>query len=460
MTRVAFHNLGCKVNAYETEAMLQQMEEAGCEIVPFNEKADIYVINTCTVTNIADRKSRQMIHRAKKNNPEALVVAVGCYVQADPEAAMREGGADLVIGNDQKGRLLELVREKQSSVVDLKKPKNYEPLSLAAEEGHTRAFLKIQDGCNQFCSYCLIPYVRGRVRSRAPEEILREAETLAGRGYREIVLTGIHLSSWAVDLSLPESGKERETPFGTALCTLAERLAGIPGIGRIRLSSLEPRIITEEFVSRMADIPEVCPHFHLSLQSGSAATLRRMNRHYTPEEYMEACRLIRRYYEHPAITTDVIVGFPGETEEEFAETCRFLDEIRFYETHIFKYSRRAGTAADRMPDQIPEPVKAERSHVLQIKNEKNRREFCRWYIGKNVDFLAEEYEGHKDGDASGGAAHPSVPEADRKDQSSVDESGARLTGFTREYVRLSVPAADHVPGDLFEVHVEEGELAD
>ncbi|MCD8078277.1 MAG: tRNA (N(6)-L-threonylcarbamoyladenosine(37)-C(2))-methylthiotransferase MtaB [Lachnospiraceae bacterium] len=431
MPKVAFHNLGCKVNAYETEAMLQQLQAEGYEIVPFEQEADVYVINTCTVTNIADRKSRQMIHRAKRRNPDALVVAVGCYVQADPEGATAPGGADLIVGNDQKGRLAELIAAHTSSLLDLKAPREYEALALSDSPGHTRAFLKIQDGCNQFCSYCLIPYVRGRVRSRKPEEVLAEARRLSEKGFCEVVLTGIHLSSYGVDFSGESGGAENG--YGTALRCLIQKLAEIPGIQRIRLGSLEPRIITEDFVQALVSCRKICPHFHLSLQSGCAATLARMNRKYTPEEYFEKCELLRRSFVHPAITTDVIVGFPGETEEEFRQTRDFLERVSFYEVHVFKYSRRKGTRADRMPDQVPEPVKAERSRILLEMTEAQAGQFRAYYFGQEAEVRLEEPE-ERNGETF-------------------------LTGYTREYVRVRVPAEGHTSGETVTVTVTEENLA-
>ncbi|MDD6211621.1 MAG: tRNA (N(6)-L-threonylcarbamoyladenosine(37)-C(2))-methylthiotransferase MtaB [Clostridiales bacterium] len=409
MKKVAFHNLGCKVNAYETEVMIQQLQNCGYEIVPFEEIADIYVINTCTVTNMADRKSRQMLHRAKKRNPDALVVAVGCYVQADPEAVKKDMAVDILVGNDQKGRLAEILENHENALLDLKQPKEYEEISLYSSSEHTRAILKIQDGCNQFCSYCLIPYVRGRVRSRRQEEVLKEAERLAENGFQEIVLTGIHLSSYGLDFPEEQEFRSEENFYGTALARLIGKLAEIPGISRIRLGSLEPRIITESFVQALKDCGKICPHFHLSLQSGSDTVLKRMNRHYTRAEYEEKCRLIRQVFDHPAITTDVIVGFPGETEEEFQETVEYLNRICFYETHIFKYSRRKGTKADRMPGQVPEPVKNERSQVLLAMTEEHSRQFREFYLGKEVEVLLEEKR----------------------------EDG-RYVGHTREYVKVSV----------------------
>ena len=401
MRRVAFHNLGCKVNAYETEKMVRQMQERGYVPVPFEGEADIYVVNTCTVTNIADRKSRQMLHRARKTNPDALVVAVGCYVQADPEKAARDAAVDLVIGNDRKNELVELIETKlaERAGAGAADPAAAEPGEESFSEGqygeevpvpagHTRAFLKIQDGCNQFCSYCLIPYVRGRVKSRPPEDVILEAKLLAARGFREIVLTGIHISSYGVDF--PGAERTEEAPYGRGLEELIGRLASIPQIRRIRLGSLEPRIITEEFAEFLAGCEKICPHFHLSLQSGCGTVLKRMNRHYTPEEYREKVQLLRRVFERPAVTTDVIVGFPGETEEEFAETLAFLEQISLYETHIFKYSRRRGTRADAMPDQVPEDVKTARSHTLQELDRRNREAFRKAFSGRETEVLLEE----------------------------------------------------------------------
>lgn len=419
MKKIAFHNLGCKVNSYETEAMIHQMEEQGYQVVPFEETADIYVVNTCSVTNIADRKSRQMLHRAKKQNPQALVVAVGCYAQADPERVLSDGAVDLVVGNDQKGRLAELIEERTSSLLPIGEVREYEELHGTGSREHTRAFLKIQDGCNQFCSYCLIPYVRGRVRSRRREDVLEEAKLLAEAGFREVVLTGIHLSSYGTDFGFPE---------GEALLQLIQDLSGLSGIARIRLGSLEPRIITEAFAAALAENPKICPHFHLSLQSGCDRTLQRMNRRYTTGEYYEKCQLLRRVFEHPAITTDVIVGFPGETEEEFEETRLFLERVQFYETHVFKYSRRKGTRADRMPDQVPEEVKARRSSVLLAMTKRHSREFRQYYQGRQEEILLEQ---------------------------EITVRGQRLyEGYTREYVKGYVPAEGHRPGELVRTEME------
>ena len=403
MKRAAFHNLGCKVNSYELDIMRQKMEESGYSIVPFEEEADVYVINTCTVTNIADRKSRQMIHKAKKRNPDAVVIAVGCYVETDPERVGTDSAIDLAIGNNNKARIAELLDEFLAqqdkadrrtlggkTMTDLTHRPQYEDMQLE-DPGHTRAFVKIQDGCNQFCSYCIIPYARGRIRSRRPGEILKEIRTIAGKGIREVVLTGIHVSSYGLEWD----ARTDNVPFdplksGAFLLDLMEEIRKIPGIERIRLSSLEPRIMTEEFVKGIADMPEVCPHFHLSLQSGCNATLRRMNRHYTAEEFMESVKLLRRYYEEPAITTDVIVGFPGESEAEFEETVQFLEEVNFYEMHVFKYSVRKGTVAAKLPVQIPDPVKGVRSDVLLEMTESQSKAYRNKFIGKSEELLLEE----------------------------------------------------------------------
>ena len=351
MRKAAFHNLGCKVNSYETEAMQQLLEDAGYEIVPFREGADVYIINTCSVTNVADRKSRQMLHRAKKMNPSAAVVAVGCYVQAAGAELKKDEAVDLIVGNNQKKDLVQILddyfadHENSGEILDIGHSQEYEELHIRRIADHTRAFIKVQDGCNQFCSYCIIPYTRGRVRSRRPEDIEHEVRGIAEAGYKEIVLTGIHLSSYGVDFK----DEQQEN-----LLTLIKRLDQIPGIERLRLGSLEPRIVTREFAKELARLRTICPHFHLSLQSGCDATLKRMNRRYNAAEYQACCEILREEFDNPAITTDVIVGFPGETEEEFAETERFLKAIHFYEMHIFKYSRRAGTRAADMPDQVPE----------------------------------------------------------------------------------------------------------
>ena len=385
--KVALHNLGCKVNAYEVEAMQQLLENAGYETVPFEEGADVYVINTCTVTNIADRKSRQMLHKAKKMNPDAIVVATGCYAQADTEKLKEDTAVDLILGNNQKTQIVEALEEyekehaKQVQVIEINHTKEYEELSISSTAEHVRAYIKVQDGCNQFCTYCIIPFARGRVRSRKIEEVLREVETLAAKGYKEVVLTGIHLSSYGVDF--PK--EERES-----LLSLIQAVSRVEGISRIRLGSLEPRIITEEFLEGIVKTGKVCPHFHLSLQSGCNKTLKNMNRRYSAQEYAEKCELIRKFYPAPALTTDVIVGFPQETEEDFEESYEFVKKIHFYETHIFKYSRRHGTKAASLDGQLTEAAKAQRSDRMLELHEIRAREYEEAMIGKKMELLLEE----------------------------------------------------------------------
>lgn len=385
MKKAALHNLGCKVNAYETEAMQHLLEEAGYEIVPFTQKADVYVINTCSVTNMADRKSRQMLHKAKKNNPDSIVVAAGCYVQTSEKEVLNDLSVDIVIGNDRKHDLVRLLEEYSmdsvnDTVDDINDRKHdFEELFIDQTKEHTRAFIKVQDGCNQFCSYCIIPYARGRVRSRRFENVIAEVERLAANGFKEVVLTGIHLSSYGVDFE-----------EATGLLELIQAVNAVKGIERIRLGSLEPKIVTEHFASELSKLDKICPHFHLSLQSGCDATLKRMNRKYTTKEYERGCELLRKYFVHPAITTDVIVGFPGETEDEFEQTKAYLEHIHFYEMHIFKYSKRKGTRAAVMPDQIDEQVKAARSEKLIALGHDMSKEFRKFYIGKNEEVLFEE----------------------------------------------------------------------
>jgi len=385
MKKAALHNLGCKVNAYETEAMQHLLEEAGYEIVPFTQKADVYVINTCSVTNMADRKSRQMLHKAKKNNPDSIVVAAGCYVQTSEKEVLNDLSVDIVIGNDRKHDLVRLLEEYSldsvnDTVDDINDGKHdFEELFIDQTKEHTRAFIKVQDGCNQFCSYCIIPYARGRVRSRRFENVIAEVERLAANGFKEVVLTGIHLSSYGVDFE-----------EATGLLELIQAVNAVKGIERIRLGSLEPKIVTEHFASELSKLDKICPHFHLSLQSGCDATLKRMNRKYTTKEYERGWELLRKYFVHPAITTDVIVGFPGETEEEFEQTKAYLEHIHFYEMHIFKYSKRKGTRAAVMPDQIDEQIKAARSEKLIALGHDMSKEFRKFYIGKNEEVLFEE----------------------------------------------------------------------
>lgn len=385
MKKAALHSLGCKVNSYETEAMQQMLEQAGYEIVPFHDRADVYIINTCSVTNIADRKSRQMIHKAKKMNPGAIVVAAGCYVQTSTEQAKADAAIDIIIGNNKKQDLLNMLAAyeadhgaEQEGVLDINHTKQeYEELTVIHPSEHTRAFLKVQDGCNQFCSYCIIPYARGRVRSRKLEDVEREARRLAENGFQELVLTGIHLSSYGIDCD-------------SSLLELIRTLHGIDGIERIRLGSLEPGIITESFVQALVKLPKVCPHFHLSLQSGCDETLKRMNRHYTTALYLEKCGILRQYFDRPALTTDVIVGFPGETEEEFAQTERFLETVHFSDMHIFKYSKRRGTKAADMPNQIDPQIQSVRSEKLIALGERMKDDFLEACKDQEQIVLIEE----------------------------------------------------------------------
>lgn len=411
MKKVAIHSLGCKVNSYEAESMEIMLRDEGYEIVPFSEdvQADIYIINTCSVTNIADRKSRQMLHKAKKMNPEAVVVAAGCYVQADPDGVKKDECVDIVLGNNMKISIVEALNDyfggsdKTSYLVDINdKYQEYESLKINQTGEHTRAYIKIQDGCNQFCSYCIIPYVRGRVRSRKPEDIVNEVKTLAATGVKEVVLTGIHISSYGTDLE------------NISLIELIEAIHEIEGIKRIRLGSLEPRIITEEFAKRIAGLEKICPHFHLSLQSGCDKTLKAMNRKYNTEEYYEGCVKLREVFDNPAITTDVIVGFPGETEEDFLETRKFLEKVHFYEMHIFKYSRRKGTVADKMPEQVDDRIKTKRSNILIELEEKMSLEYRKLYENSVMDVLIEEKQ--------------------------LIDGKEYYTGYTKNYIRILVPA--------------------
>ena len=423
--KVALHNLGCKVNAYEVEAMQQLLENAGYETVPFEEGADVYVINTCTVTNIADRKSRQMLHKAKKMNPDAIVVATGCYAQADTEKLKEDTAVDLILGNNQKTQIVEALEEyekehaKQVQVIEINHTKEYEELSISSTAEHVRAYIKVQDGCNQFCTYCIIPFARGRVRSRKIEEVLSEVETLAAKGYKEVVLTGIHLSSYGVDF--PK--EERES-----LLSLIQAVSRVEGISRIRLGSLEPRIITEEFLEGIVKTGKVCPHFHLSLQSGCNKTLKNMNRRYSAQEYAEKCELIRKFYPVPALTTDVIVGFPQETEEDFEESYEFVKKIHFYETHIFKYSKREGTKAAVMDNQIPEQIKTARSNELLELGQKKRIKYEEQFVGTTVEVLMEE-------------------------QIKIDGENYQV-GHTKEYVKVALKTEANLQNKLVDIQID------
>lgn len=425
--RVALHNLGCKVNAYEIEAMQQLLEEAGYEIVPFEPGADIYVINTCTVTNIADRKSRQMLHKAKKMNPEAIVVATGCYVQTGGDKLKKDEAIDLVLGNNQKINIVEALAEYAenkpghgSHVIKINQTKEYEDLSIDHTAEHVRAYIKVQDGCNQFCTYCIIPYARGRVRSRNIESVLKEVRSLAEKGYKEVVLTGIHLSSYGVDF--PEEKKE-------TLLSLIRAVHEIEGIQRIRLGSLEPGIVTREFAEGIAALPKVCPHFHLSLQSGCDETLERMNRIYRSGEYRERCELLREVYGNPALTTDVIVGFPQESEEEFQKSYDFVDGIHFYETHIFKYSRRQGTKAAAMDGQLTEAEKARRSEKMIEMHHRHASDYEKSMIGKELEVLIEEEY--------------------------TNDGRTWYLGHSREYIKTAVPKSENYGvNDIIRVKAE------
>lgn len=389
---VAFLTLGCKVNTYETNAMQLLFRQSGYTVVEFADKADIYIVNTCSVTNMADRKSRQMLHKAKKKNPDAIIVAAGCYVQAAKEQLEQDTAVDVVVGNNQKNRIVEIVEayrqnhQECSFIVDVAKDSAYECMHIEDAGERTRAFIKIQDGCNQFCSYCIIPYTRGRVRSRAEDDILAEITNLVKQGYKEFVINGIHLSSYGAD----EQNKDFVRLAGKPLLHVLEKINAIDGVERIRLGSLEPRVITEEFVSKLVQLEKICPHFHLSLQSGCDETLKRMNRKYSTKEFLDGCIILRKYYENPAITTDVIVGFPMETEEEFQQTYQFLEQIAFSQMHIFKYSVRKGTRAEKMTPQVGENIKTERSNKLLQLNHRLQKEYEETFLSKEEKVLFEE----------------------------------------------------------------------
>ena len=446
MKNVALHNLGCKVNSYEIEVMQQKLSEKGYSIVPFAPGADIYIINTCTVTNIADRKSRQMLHKAKKMNPDAVVVAVGCYVQTGRDKVEMDECIDLAIGNNKKKDIVEnleaFLKERNpkeqvqnktlqdTTILDINHTDEYEEMKLYKTAEHTRAYIKIQDGCNQFCTYCIIPYARGRVRSRKEEDILSEIRGLVSNGYKEVVVTGIHLSSYGLDFLNKQSGDYldgakdvREAVYKKEfLLKLLEEMQNVEGLERIRLGSLEPRIITERFAKRLSELSKVCPHFHLSLQRGCDSVLKRMNRHYTADEYFEKVQILRKYFKNPAITTDIITGFPQETEEEFAETVEFVKKVNFYETHIFRYSKRQGTPAAKMDGQLTDAVKALRSDVLLELAQKNGKAFREQFVGQTVDVLLEE----------------------------TKEINGRLymTGHTKEYIQAAVETAENMANSM------------
>lgn len=438
MKTVAFHTLGCKVNTYETEAMQQLMESAGYRCVEFGERADVYIVNTCSVTNIADRKSRQMLHRARKMNEDAIVVAAGCYVESAKNKIDEDLSIDIIVGNNNKNDIVNIINEylqdkiKNKFIIDINKETEYEEFNISKINDHTRAFIKVQDGCNQFCSYCIIPFTRGRVRSRKMENIIDEVKSLSASGYKEIVLTGIHLSSYGVDfldesynkrmekLTQTEESDEEFVTKNELLC-LIENIANIEGIERVRIGSLEPRIIQENFIKSLSKIDKFCPHFHLSLQSGCDKTLKSMNRKYTADEFYEGVKLIRKYFASPAITTDIIVGFPGETKKDFEESKTFVEKVKFYETHIFPYSIREGTKAANMP-QVDGNEKVRRANILNEINLKNQKEFRTLRIGKEDELLCEEIF--------------------------IKDGIEYFTGYTKEYVKVAVLNSDLQTNDI------------
>ena len=446
MKNVALHNLGCKVNSYEIEVMQQKLSENGYSIVPFAPGADIYIINTCTVTNIADRKSRQMLHKAKKMNPNAVVVAVGCYVQTGREQIEMDECIDLAVGNNRKKDIVEILEAflkertekangsdktlQDTTIVDINHTDEYEEMQLYTTAEHTRAYIKIQDGCNQFCTYCIIPYARGRVRSRKQEDVLTEIRGLVENGFKEVVVTGIHVSSYGLDFLKKDTGDYlegigdiREAVYKQEfLLKLLEEMQRVEGLERIRLGSLEPRIITERFAKRLSELTKICPHFHLSLQSGCDSVLKRMNRHYSAEEYFEKVQILRKYFESPAITTDIITGFPQETEEEFAQTVEFVKRINFYETHVFRYSKRQGTPAANMTGQLTDAIKAQRSDVLLALAKKNGRAFREQFVGQKLEVLLEE-------------------------QKKIDGK-LYMTGHTKEYVQVALETKEDLSNQI------------
>lgn len=426
MRKAALHNLGCKVNSYETEAMTQLLKKAGYEIVSFQDHADVYIINTCSVTNMADRKSRQMLHKAKKQNPNAVVVATGCYVQTATEKVAQDLSIDLVVGNNRKKDIVEILNEyyaekeageqvKEEYVIDINHTDEYEDLEISTVTEHTRAHLKIQDGCNNFCSYCIIPYARGRIRSRTMESIKAELERLSASGFKEIVLTGINLSCY------DDNGKK--------LIDVIEMADNVNGIERIRLGSLDPEVVTEDFVERLGKVKKICPHFHFSLQSGCDKTLKAMNRHYTSDEYYEKCQLIRKHIDNPAFTTDVIVGFPGETEEDYISSREFVKKVKFAELHVFKYSKRDGTVAAKMPNQIDEKIKTLRSEDLIKTGEELTKEFRQAKIGQGTTVLFEE--------------------------KILLDNKEYWVGHTVDYIKIAVPEKENLEGQIRKVNVKD-----
>lgn len=420
MKKVALHNLGCKVNSYETEAMSQLLANAGYEIVPFSEKADVYIVNTCSVTNMADRKSRQMLHKAKKMNEGAIVVATGCYVQTASEKIAEDLSIDIIVGNNKKKEIVEILQEyfkehKKNYIIDINKTDEYEDLEIATVTEHTRAHLKIQDGCNNFCSYCIIPYARGRIRSRKMDSIKDELERLANNGFKEVVFTGVNLSCY------DDNGKK--------LIDVIELAENTEGIERIRLGSLDPEVVTEEFAHRLSKVTKICPHFHLSMQSGCDTTLKAMNRHYTSEEYYNKCMLLREKFINPAFTTDVIVGFPQESDEDYATTREFVKKVGFSELHVFKYSRRDGTVAAKMIGQVDETIKSKRSEDLISVGESLKENYRKEKIGEKVSVLFEEEK---------------------------EINGIKYqVGHTKEYIEVAVETKENLAGKIEEVFLKD-----
>jgi threonylcarbamoyladenosine tRNA methylthiotransferase MtaB len=422
MRKAALHNLGCKVNAYETEAMTQLLAEAGYEIVPFSEKADVYIVNTCSVTNIADRKSRQMLHRARKLNPDAVVVATGCYAQTATEKIAEDASIDLIVGNNKKKDIVSVLQDyfdekaEKAYVIDINHTDEYEELEISTVTEHTRAHLKIQDGCNSFCTYCIIPYARGRIRSRKVSNIIEEVVRLSEKGFREVVLTGINLSCY-------QDGEQ-------SLIDVIEAIDNIEGISRIRLGSLDPEVVTEEFARRLAKVEKICPHFHLSMQSGCDKTLKAMNRHYTAEEFYEICERLRTYFHEPALTTDVIVGFPQETQEDYETTKAFIQKVQFAELHVFKYSRRDGTVAAKMTGQVDEQIKNLRSEDLIEAGRALTEAFHQQKKGKEEEVLFEE---------------------------AVEIEGkAYYVGHTKDYVKIAVESQEDLTGKIRQTKIIDG----
>lgn len=395
MRKVAFYTLGCKVNQYETEAMIEAFETSGYQTVDYEQYADVYIINTCTVTNMGDRKSRQIIRRALDNNPEAFIAVVGCYSQISPDKVIQIPGVKLVVGTNERAKIVELVEyamdkeEKINMVTDIMEVREFEEMTIKNYKSRTRAFLKIQEGCDQYCSYCIIPYARGHIRSRKPQGILEEVQQLAQNGFKEIVLTGIHVASYGRDLG------------DTSLIDLIELVHQVEGIERIRMSSVEPKTLNEEFVERLSKLNKICRHFHLSLQSGCDATLKRMNRKYTTEEYIRVVNRLREVFPGVAITTDLIVGFPGETEEEFQCTVDFIKKIGFSSMHIFKFSPREGTPAAKYTDQVLPQVKEQRSKIVTAIAKDSEEAFKKEFLGKSMDVLFEQRVDNKDDEYEG-----------------------------------------------------------